>query len=193
MDPRRTVRGLGRYRTGASLPGPSVRPQSHPLRADKQAPQPPSSRPLRHREDSQADSQKLLLADATMRHQGLRQGMQRLFGFKGSPPQAIRRASILAHFYSLVERPVNGLCHRPPNLSQLEKRQLRLDIGHCRRAHKNGTLQASQGHNRCTGSSKDDHRYSCTSLRSFGVNCHGLRLTFHIQILVLTMLLPRTQ
>ncbi len=119
--------------------------------------------------------------------------MQRLFGFKGTPPQAIPRSLIVAHSYSSGERPINRLGHRPPNLSRLEGWKLRRDIGHHQPAHENGTLRASQGHDGCTGSSRGDHRCGCTSSRSSEVNCYRSRLAFHIQILVLTMLLPRIQ
>ncbi len=49
------------------LPRPFVRSESHPLRADKQASRRSLCRPLWHRKDLGADSQKILLADATTR------------------------------------------------------------------------------------------------------------------------------
>ncbi len=113
--------------------------------------------------------------------------------FKGNPSQAIRRSSIIAHSYSLVERPINRLCYRPSNLSQLKAWQLRLDIGYHQPAYENGTLQASQDYDRCTRSSKSDHRYDCAASRSFGVNYNGLRLVFYIKVLVLVVLLSRHQ
>ncbi len=57
----------------------------------------------------------------------------------------------------------------------------------------NGILQASQGHDWCTRSSRSDHRYGCVSPRSFGVNCDGSRLAIHIKVLVFALLLPRHQ
>ncbi len=56
--------------------------------------------------------------------------MRHLLDFKGGPPQALRRSSIITCSNSSVEKPVNRLCYRPSNLSQLEEWQLRLDIGH---------------------------------------------------------------
>ncbi len=79
------------------------------------------SRPFWHKEDLQANSQIVLLADATMRRRGLCQSLQYLLDFKGSLPQALQRSSIVVSSNALVERPVNGLCYRPPNLNQLEK------------------------------------------------------------------------
>ncbi len=121
------------------------------------------------------------------------QGLQCLLDFKGSSPQAIRRSSIVARSNTLVKKPVNGLCHKPPNLSQLKGWQLQLDISHHRPAHKNGILQASQSYNRYTGSSRSDHWCSCMSPRSSGVNCHGSRLVIYIQVLIITVLLFRDQ
>ncbi len=62
-------------RAGTLLLGPSIHPQSYPLRADKQASQRPSSRRLWHREDPRPDSQKVLLTNATTGRRGLYQGM----------------------------------------------------------------------------------------------------------------------
>ncbi len=44
-----------------------------------------------------------------------------------------------------------------------------------------------------TRSSRSDHRCGCASPRSFGVNCHGLRLAIYIQVLVFAVLLLRHQ
>ncbi len=76
---------------------------------------------FRHRENSRADNQKVLLVDAMTRRRSLRQGLRHLPGFKGSSPQALRRSLIVARSSSSVEGPVNGLCYRPPNLSRLER------------------------------------------------------------------------
>ena len=92
-----------------------------------------------------------------------------------------------------MERFVNRLCYRPLNLSQLKKWQLQFDISHCWPTNENGLLCAGQGHNWCTGSSKSDYLCSGVSIQSFKVNCDGLRLIFHIQILVLTILLLKNQ
>ncbi len=184
---------MGRHRAGAPLPRLSVRSESHPLRANKQAPQQSPCRPFRYKEDSRADSQKVLLADTTTKRWGLRQGLQHLFGFKGSLLQALQRSSIIAHSNLLVERSVNRLCYRPPNLSRSERWQLRLDIGYCWLAYKNSILWANQSHDQCIRSSRSDHQCGCALPRSSGVNCYGLRLAFHIQILVLVVLLPRDQ
>ncbi len=43
-----------------------------------------------------------------------------MLDFKSSLLQALRRSLIIAYFNLLVERPVNGLDYRLPNLSQLE-------------------------------------------------------------------------
>ncbi len=127
------------------------------------------------------------------RLQGLYQGLQHLLSFKGGLPQAIRRSSIIARSYLLVEGPVNGLCYRHPNLSQLEGWQLWLDISYHQLAHKNDILQASQGYNWCTSSSRSNHWYDCAVLRSFEVNCDELRLAIHIKVLFLAVLLSRNQ
>ena len=116
-----------------------------------------------------------------------------MLGCKGSLPQVVRRLSIVTCLNSLMERLVNKLCYKPLNFSQLERWQLRLDIGHYWPAYKNSLLCTSQGHNWYTGLSGNDNRYGCASPRSSGVNCDGLRLAFHIEILVLAMLFPRNQ
>ncbi len=54
----------------------------------------------------------------------------------------------------MVERPVNGLCHKLFNLNQLKRRQLQLNTSHRRPAHKNDRLQATQGYNQYTGLAK---------------------------------------
>ncbi len=140
VEVKKTPGRLGRYQVGAPLSRPSIYSECHPLRTDKQAAQQPSHRPFWHNEDLGANSQKVLLADATTKHRGLRQGLRHLLGFKNSLPQALRRSSIVACSSSLVEEPVNGLCYKPPNLSQLEKWQLRLDISHCWPAYENSIL-----------------------------------------------------
>ncbi len=133
------------------------------------------------------------MADAITSRRGLCLGLRRLPGFKGSLSQAVRRSSIVAHSYSLVERPVNGLCYRPTNLRQLEMWQLRLDIGHCWIAYENSILQTSQGYNRYTGSSRSDYQCDCAAPRNSWVNCDGLRLAIHIKVLVLVVLLSTDQ
>ncbi len=193
FEVRETVEELKRHQVGAPLSRPSVRFESHLMRVDKQASQWPSSRPLWHRKDSQADSQKVLLANTTMRCWGLYQRVWRLLGFKDSLPQVLRRSSIIACSNALLEGPVNGLYYKPPNLSQLARWQLRHDISHCWPAYKNGILQASQGHNWYTRSSKSDHQCGCMSLRSSGINYHGSKLAIYIKVLVFAMLLSRYQ
>ena len=116
-----------------------------------------------------------------------------MFGYKSSLPQALRRSPIIACSNSSVEELVNRLCHWSSNLNQLESWQLRLNIGHCWPACKNGPLYTSQNYDQCTGSSRSDYRYDCASPRSFGVNCDRSRLVFHIQILFLTVLLLKNQ
>ncbi len=59
--------------------------------------------------------------------------------------------------------------------------------------YKNSSLCISQGHDQCIGSSKSDYRYGCASLQSSRINCYGLKLAFHIQILVLIVLLLKDQ
>ena len=59
------------------------------LKANKQAPQRPSCRLFWHRKDLKADSQKVILADATKRCWSLRKRLRRMLGFKGSLLQAL--------------------------------------------------------------------------------------------------------
>ncbi len=127
------------------------------------------------------------------RRRGLCQGLQRLLDFKGSSLQALRRSSIVAHAYSLVEGPINRFCYGPPNLSRLERWQLQLDIGYRWPTYKNGLLRANQGHDWCTRSSRSDHWCGCALSRSFEVNCHGLRLAVYIKVLVFAVLFLRHQ
>ncbi len=84
VEVRGTTGGLGRYRAGVLLPRPSVRLESHPLRAGKQTPQQSPCRLLSHRKNSRTDSQKVLLADITTRRWSLCHELWRLLDFKGS-------------------------------------------------------------------------------------------------------------
>ena len=71
VEVRGTVGGLKRHQVDAPLPKPFVRLKSHSLKADKEAPRQPFCGLLWHRENSRADSQKLILANAITRHQSL--------------------------------------------------------------------------------------------------------------------------
>ena len=50
--------------------------------------------------------------------------MQRMPGLKNSLTQAIWELTILASSYQLLERFINGFCHRATNFNKLEERQL---------------------------------------------------------------------
>ena len=92
-----------------------------------------------------------------------------------------------------MEKLVNRIYYRPSNLSQLKGWQLQIDMSHCWSTYKNGLLYTSQGHNQCIRSSRSSYQCGFVSPRSFGVNCDGLRLAFHIQILVFAVLLLRNK
>ena len=143
--------------------------------------------------NAKINSQKVLLADATKRHWGLHQGLQRLLGFKGSLPQILRKSPIVACSNSSIEKSINKLYYKPFNLSQLKKWQLQLNTCHYWLFYKNSTLWTNPGHNQYIGSSKNDYQCGYTSSQSFVVNCYWLRLVIHIKILVFVMLLPRNQ
>ena len=123
----------------------------------------------------------------------LHQGLRRLFTFEGSSPQAVYRSLVIACSNSSVEGLVNELYYRSLYLSRLKGSQLWVDISHCWPTYKKSPLYTSQDYDQCIGSSKSDHRYGCSLARSSGVNCDGSRLFFHIQILFVTVLLPRNQ
>ncbi len=81
---RGTAGRLGRNRAGAIVQKSSIHSESYPPRADKQALRQLFYRPLWRKEDLGAGSHEVLLATTTTRSWVLRQGLRRLFGFKGS-------------------------------------------------------------------------------------------------------------
>lgn len=86
--------------------------------ADKQALQQSFGRPFWNKKESTADSQKVLLADAAKRHWGLCQGMQRVFGFKGSLSSVLKRSLIFAYIKPIVEKPIHRFYNGSANLNQ---------------------------------------------------------------------------
>ena len=88
---------------------------------------------------------------------------------------------------------INGFYYRSFHLGQLIGCQLQLDIDHCQLAHKNGTLQASQGYNQCTKSSRSDHQCGYVAPQSSRINCDRSKLVIHIKVLVFAMLLSKNQ
>ena len=72
--------------------------------------------------------------------------MQRMSGLESSPPQALWGLTILAGAHPPLERFIDGFCHWFTNFDELEERQVQLNPYHCQLAHKDGSLQTSQGH-----------------------------------------------
>ena len=65
---------------------------------------------------------------------------------KTSLPQALWGLIILAGAYLPLEEFIDRFCHWFTNFDGLKKRQLSLNLCHRQLAHKNSSLQASQGH-----------------------------------------------
>ena len=135
----------------------------------------------------------ILLANALPWRQWLYEGMQCMPSLENSPTQAIRWLTILAGSYLLLDGLINRFCHGFANFDELEKRQLWLNPCHYRPAHKDGLLQASQGHYRCSGPSKDHYWRSSKASRPPRLNCHRPGVFFYLEVLVIAMLFPRHQ
>ena len=75
--------------------------------------------------------------------------MQCMLGLKSSPTQALWWLIILASSYPPLKRFINRFCHGFASFDGLEGGQQWLNTRHCRLAHKDGSLQTSQGHHQC--------------------------------------------
>ncbi len=83
--------------------------------------------------------------------------------------------------------------HRITNFHQLEKWHLQLNPSHRWLAHKDGTLWASQGYYWCSWPRRGHHGYDSMTQWLAWLNRKWLGLGFHLEILVITILLPWDQ
>ena len=104
--------------------------------------------------------------------------------------RALQWSSIFAGTYSLMERPIDGLCNRPTHLNQLEGRQLQLYSSHRWPTNKDDLLEAGKDHHQCTRPSWGYNQRSSTSPRFARLNRDGQRLLVHLKVLVIALLLP---
>ena len=116
-----------------------------------------------------------------------------MLGLKSSLPQALWGLTIFAGAHPPLERIINGFCHWSTNFDRLEGRQLQLNPRHCRLAHKDGSLQASQGHHRRPGPGRGHHRRGSETARAPRLDRHQPGVTFHLEVLVIAMLFLRHQ
>ena len=188
-----TSQGLAGYRRCPVPQGLTLRPGNHPDRTYQQASRRSTSRPLRHRENTRTRCMEILLANAPPWRRRLCEGMQCMPSLESSPTQAIRWLTILASSYPLLERLIDGFRHGFANFDGLEGRQLWLNPCHCRPAHKDGSLRASQGHHQCLGPSRGHYRHSSEASRPPRLNRHRPGVSFHLEVLVIAMLFPRHQ
>ena len=188
-----TSQGLAGYRRCSAPSGLTLCPGNHPDRTHQQASRRPTSRALRHRENTRTRCTEILLANAPPWRRRLREGMRCMPSLKSSPTQAIRWLTILAGSYPLLEGLIDGFCHRFANFNGLEKRQLWLNLCHRRPAHKDDLLQASQGHHQCPRPCRGYHQRSGEASRPLRLDQHQPGVSFHLEVLVITMLFPRHQ
>ena len=135
----------------------------------------------------------ILLANALLWCQRLCEGVQYMPSLKSSPTQAIQWLTILAGSYLLLKKLIDGFCHGFANFDGLERKQLWLNPRHRWPAHKDGSLQASQGHHQCPGPSRDHYQRSSEASRPPRLNRHRPGVSFHLKVLVIAMLFPRHQ
>ena len=141
-----TSQGLVGYQRCFVPPRLTLCPGNHPDRTHQQAARRSTSRPFWHQENTKTCCTEILLANALPWRRQLHEGMQCMPSLETSPTQAIRWLTIFAGFYPLLEGLIDRFCHGFANFDGLEGRQLWLNPCHCRPAHENGSLQASQGH-----------------------------------------------
>ena len=151
------------------------------------------SNPLWYQKNTWAYSQKILLADALSRRQGLHKGMQYMFGFKKNPTEALWWLTILASSYPLLEKYIDRFCHKFANFDKLEGRQLWLNLCYRWPTHKDSLLQATQGHYQSLGPCWGHHQYGSDVSQSFRLNCHWIGVTLYLKIIIITMLLFKHQ
>ena len=132
----------------------------------------------------------IILANAPPWRQLLCEGMQCMPSLENSPTQAIWWLAILAGSYPLLKRLINRFCHGFANFNGLKERQLWLNPCHCQPAHKNSSLQVSQGHHQCPGPSRDNYWRSSEAWRLPRLNRHRPKVFFHLEVLVIAMLFP---
>ena len=190
---RTTSQGLAGYQRCPALPGLNLRPGNHPDRTHQQASRWSTSRPLWHQKNTRTRCTEILLANAPPWHRRLREGMRYMPSLESSPTQAIRWLTILAGSYPSLEGLIDGFRHGFANFDGLEGRQLWLNPRHCRPAHEDGSLRASQGHHRCPGPSKGHYQRSSEASRPPRLNCHWLGVFFHLEVLIIAMLFLRHQ
>ena len=140
-----------------------------------------------------ANSPKILLANAPPWRWGLCKGMRHMSGLESSPTQVLWWLTILANSYPPLERFIDGFCHGSTNFDGLEGRQLRLNPCHRQLAHKDGSLQTSQGHYWRPGPCWDHHWHRSEASRPSGLNCHRPGVALHLEVLVIAMLFSRHQ
>ena len=110
---------------------------------------------------------------------------------KSSLTQAIRWLTILACSYLPLEKFINRFCHGFANLNRLEGRQLWLNLCHRWLAHKDSPLQTSQGYHQCPKPCWGHYQCGSEALRPSKLNCHWLRVTIYLEILVIAILFPQ--
>ena len=134
-----------------------------------------------------------LLANALPWRQRLYKEMRCMPGLKSSLAQALWWITIFANSYLSLEGFIDKFYHLFTNFDRLEVRQLWLNPCHCQLAHKNGSLQASQGHHQRPGPCWSHHQRGSEISRPLRLNCHWPGVVFHLKVLVITMLFPRHQ
>ena len=176
------------YQRCPSLPRLTLHPGNHPDRTHQQVSRWFTSKPLCHWENTRICYTEILLANAPPWRQQLRKKMQCMPSLKSSPTQAIRWLTILAGSYLLLEGLIDRFCHGFTNFDGLKGRQLWLNPCHCWPAHKDGLLQASQGHHWCLRPSRGHYQRSSKVSQPPRLNCHRLGVFFHLEVLIIAML-----
>ena len=154
----RSSGSMGGRQRGSPVPKTPICPRDHLLWGDKSSPQWSSCRAFRHWQDKRVGRPEILLAKPEKKRQELCPRMWRLSDFKGCPPQALWRPTVLTCTNSSIEGPLHGLCDRLTVVFWLERRQLWLDSRHCRPIDQDDALRTSQNHHRCSWTSGINHR-----------------------------------
>ena len=92
-----------------------------------------------------------------------------------------------------MKRPLDGLYDWFAVVYWLERRQLRLNSCHSWSFDQDGILWASQSHHQYSRTGESDYRRGGATSWPLGLNYQWPRSNFHIQVLILALLLPRHQ
>ncbi len=119
--------------------------------------------------------------------------LQYLPSLEISEVQALWWLAVSLSSNALMEKLVHRFCHQATSFNQLEWWNWWFNPSYHWQAYKNGILQASQGNYQCPRPSWGHYRGSNAAPWPFRLNYQWLRLGFHLEILIIAMLLPWDQ